>query len=165
MAYLCTLTDLQARLSTIGVTLRVDDDPDSIGQILQRATNKELLYVEPLYDRDQVQMDADAGGWTNDRACDLAAYYLCTRRGNLAPASVKEEYKSCIADLESIRDDECQIPMLAQRHRSSPTFSNVRIDTSYVSARIRVERTMSENSPTIGYSQYTDWATIAMIEY
>ncbi len=165
MAYLCTLTDLQSRLSTIGVTLRVDDDPSSVGQILQRATNKVFYYTEPLYDHLTILQDANLAGWTNDRAVDIAAYYICTRRANPCPQSVVDEYKEALLALEDVRLDLSQIPNVYQRHRSSPTFSNVKVDTSYISARIRVERSISESSPTIGYSQWNDWLTLGLVEY
>lgn len=163
--YLCTLTDVQNRLSTVGVTLRVDDDASTIGQCLSRATNKVYYYTEPLYDALEIQEDATSFGWVNDRAVDIACYYVCTRRANPCPASVMQDYKDALTQLEDIRVDQTQIPNVWQRHRSSPTFSNVKIDTSYVTAKIRVDRPTSSSDPTLGYSIYSNWETVGLIEY
>jgi hypothetical protein len=156
MAFLCTLTDLQQRISVLGVSLRVDDDPSTVNQCLQRATNRIKFYTADLYDNQVIQDDADSGGWTNDRATDLAVYYLCGRRLNPVPVSAKDDYEEAKLELEAVKSDLARIPDVAMRHTSAPTFSNVSVYGNYNYRKIRMQQSISEGTTSKLPTRY-DW--------
>lgn len=165
VAWYCSATDVIDRLSEQGVRLRLDDRPEAISSVLREAKNRVKFYCMPLYDEDDLQADADADGFVNDLATNLAVCYLCRRRGNVQPASVKEMCAETMADLEDIRRDMKQLPDVPQRHKSSPAFSNVTVDSWYTYKQVRVEMTISEDTSPVGYVQSVDWRSVGWVEY
>lgn len=162
--YYCTATDLQSRISSTGYNLRVDDDATAVTPCLQRAKNTILFYAEPLYGATDLQTNANAAGWVNDKATDIALYHLCARRGNPVPASIKEDYQQAMQELALVHDDNAHIPELAQRHTDAPTFSNIRVDPTFNYRKIRVERTLSDQTTPTGYTQTPDWRNLYSFE-
>lgn len=165
MAYLCTSTDVLNRLSERGYQLRLDDRPEAITSVLREATNRVKAYCLPLYDADDLQADADAGGFVNDLATSLAVCALCRRRGNTIPASFKDLCKQTNDDLEMVRRQQLQLPGVEQRHIASPAFSNVRVLPGYIFKKVRVESSISEGTTPRGYVQNIDWLSTYTIEY
>jgi hypothetical protein len=158
MAYYCTATDVIARLSAVGYAARLDDNPAAIKNVLQDATNKMRMYLEPIYNPTDLVADAQNGGWTNDRAVDIATGLLCRRRANPMPDAVKEAYQEAIESVEGMRRDDTQIPGIKPRHSMGPTFSNIRVDPRYIYRRIRVETQQSEHTAPTGYAQAVEWS-------
>ncbi len=164
-AYYCSLTDLYSRLSQTAVNLRIDDDASSIGPCQQEATNDIQAFCLPDYNANDLLSNANAAGWVNDRAIDLAAYYLCARRGNPVPASVEKRYERAMEMLRMVMDDQMYIPGIQRRHTDVPAWSNVRVWPSYEYKKIRVEMQTSEPTSPTGYSQFVDWPSLFAFEF
>lgn len=165
MSYYCTTTDIVDRLSQRGYDLRLDDNPQAYGAVLQEATNRVKLYCLPLYSDASLQADADAGGFTNDLATTLACYFLCRRRGNSPPAAIAEAYKEAMENLDDIRLELKQLPGVALTYTPYPAFSNVHLVPGYIFRQIRVEAPISESTTPVGYVQAMDWRSLYYFEY
>lgn len=157
VAYYCSATDVIERLSESGVRLRLDDRPEAIAQVLRRATNRVKAYCVPLYTADDLQADADAGGFVNDMATDLAVCELCRRRGNVIPASAKEQCKKVDEELEMVRRQQLALPGVELAFSPAPAFSNIRIMPGYLYKKARVEASISETTSRAGYVPAVDW--------
>lgn len=159
----CTEQDIQHLLSVDGEFLSEDDNGDGVLDAFEQAhvpmainyaTSRCNLYLQPLYDPSDL-----ATNWlVNYYATILAAAWLRSRRGNPVPTSLAEMVKETITDLKDIKQLNLQLPDSALRHVAWPAWSNVRVDPRYRVKQIRVERPISEPTPT-EYSQNVDWTS------
>lgn len=166
---LCTETDVQGLLSTEMEQAQLDDagvgpgDADQqarISQAIAWGSSKVLACLQPLYD----STDLTTSALVNEWATIASAYWLCSRRGNPVPESVQRMWlgtpgtddKGALGDLIAARKMELQIPDIGYRNPEWPAWSNVRVDPRYRTRQIRVERPISEQTPT-QYSQNIDW--------
>ncbi len=166
----CTDDDIVFLLSELGVDARLDDDGDgslSVGEqafLLQArnyATARVKFYCQVHYD------DADlATSWlVNEWATIIAAHRICVRRVNPVPDSIHallfgtgDPDRGVMGDLLDVRDQKAQIPDIGYRHVPWPAWSNVTVDPRYRLKQIRVQRPISERTPT-EYSQSIDWSS------
>ncbi len=157
--YYCDPGDIQRRLSTEGTELHLKDfgpgslagESGAIEDCIWDASEIINSFVTHLYRPEDLVTSA----YINRRCTDMAVYYLMTRRGNSAPGSIQRRYEECLDWLQKIHDQKLEIPMLPVRHTQAPAFSNVRIDMRYPTHRVRVERSISEKTPTM-YPQSVD---------
>jgi hypothetical protein len=115
-------------LTDLRVEFELEDGPaDAIGYAIRRATN---LTLELLRDS-TTSVDDLAGNETiQDKASDLAAFFLVGRGGQCSSASLKERYEEAKEYLEAVGLGEKQIPGLASAigKGGAPVLSNFTID-------------------------------------
>jgi hypothetical protein len=162
----CTAADVEGLLSALGVRSRLDDDQSGtedadesayMQQAREYATQRVKFYCMPHYD------DASLyGSWlVNDWATTIAAWWLSIRRGNAPTDALKELYQGSdgksgvMGDLKAIREKKMLIPEIGFRHPDWPAWSNVTTDVRFRVRQVRVQRLISEDSPT-EYAQTTD---------
>jgi phage gp36-like protein len=153
----CTLADLQNRLSDDGVNLRVDDKPTVTTAVINRATTKLDGYLRPRYDP-VTQLAASA--WVTEACATVAAYYLCGRRANPVPATLRRDFEDLInpdgksGELQLIRRDQMNLPDVPMRKVEVPVLSQPRIRLDPF-PRTVIERNRSTGQAQ-GYTQHAD---------
>ena len=91
----------------------------------------------------------------NQWATICAAWWFSHRRASPPPGAYDQLYKETLEDLKSVRKGENQVPDIGQRDVMWPAWSNVSINIGYALRKIRVERPISERTPT-PYPQNVD---------
>lgn len=157
----CSEDDLKALLSSVGQENRVDDDssgtlssPEQVYLDKARYWAKARVdfYCRLLYRESDL-----AESWlVNNWAVICGAYWLSCRRGNPPPGSFDDLYKEAVEDMKLVHSGQYQIPDIGLREVAWPAWSNVRVDQLYNLRRVRVQRPISEKSPT-PYRQNRDW--------
>lgn len=152
MAVYCDAEDVGFRWSAAGVELRADDDPAAVEWAINRASRRADFYLNRRYD----PAGFAGNDWVVEATADLAAVYLCRRRGNPVPASMQEAYDETIAELTEVKAGSADVPELTPRRRSAPQLSNVRVKRT-PTQHVVVNRGRSPNRdrPT-GYPQQID---------
>lgn len=146
----CTVQNIQDRLSLVGVTLRVDDDPTVVDAVIKNASTKINFYCFGKYSPEVLA----ANDWVTERCTDIATCILCKRRGNPCPQSVADDFDAAIADLQLIRTGAAQIPDAAQRKGQCPVLSQPRVKLYPVPESV-IERNRSTGNPQ-NYPQRND---------
>jgi hypothetical protein len=162
----CTDADVEGLLSALGVRSRLDDDQSGavetdesarLRQAREYATARVKFYALVHYADEKL-----ASSWlVNDWATTIAAYWLSARRLNTVPDSLRELYEGSdgkggvLGDLEAVRKKTMIIPDIAFRNVDWPAWSNVTVDPRYRVRQIRVQRQISEKTPT-QYPQTVD---------
>lgn len=118
--------------------------------VKQRLTNR--------YDDSQL-----ATAWSVNRwATAEAALWVCRRRGNPPPASVKDEVDEARATMREIQFGQAEVEDIGTRVPAWPWISNAIVDVRYDIARVRVQPAFSEGSQTY-YGQWPDWNTVFLL--
>jgi phage gp36-like protein len=165
----CDQGSVERYLSAQGVSLRLDDDGDGyISDTEQAALTDALIEASEtcnfyLFWKYTPTMLATSN-WVNRKATLLAAYRLCSRRGNPPPQIVVEDAARVEEDLKAVADGGRMVPNLALRRVLAPVFSNTRVDPRYNFRCIRVERQQSSSQPS-QLPQNTDWTDSVLFEY
>ncbi len=148
----CDLNDVKNRLSTAGVTLRLDDvPPDSAdGDVLDEASAIIDEYCLARYSPENLILSR----WTKHLCADIATALLCERRGNDVPATLQARHDKAIEKLERIHSGEYNIADIPQRRAAVPVLSNVRVQLGPV-PHVVVIPSRSTGSPT-DYAQRVD---------
>jgi curved DNA-binding protein CbpA len=157
----CTEEDIQHLLSEAGEQASIDDDGDdaltsfeqaNVTRAISYGTTRVNFYCQPLYDT----TDLSTSWLANEWATIIASRWLRTRRGNPCPKSLQDMYDEAIKDMEKVKKEEMQIPDIGKRNPDWPAWSNVSVSNAYRFKKIRVERPISERTPT-QYPQNPDW--------
>lgn len=165
----CTSAEVEALLSSDGLTGRVDDDASGtrsatesgyISSAISWATSRVNFYCLQQY----AAIDLSDSWLVNNWCVICAAYWLSCRRGNPSPGSFDQLYKEAIEDLKLVKSGTYQIPDVALRSAAWPAWSNVRVDALYSLRKIRVERPISDKSPPQGYTQSRDIGADYLVE-
>ena len=149
----CTQADVERILSAAGVRDRLDDDEDQLvssteheawTDILAGATDTVNFYCWSMYSPENL---ATSNFITNITA-KLAAYHLCTRRGNPAPESIQEQAQKAEEMLQRVYENSHPLPNVPLRRALAPAWSSIYCDPRYNHRVIRVERNASTQDPT-----------------
>jgi phage gp36-like protein len=149
-----TITNLQKRMSSTGVSLRIDDDSSAINNVIADAGVEAFGYVGNMY----AAIDLASSAWFEKKVTDIAAYYLCMRRNNKAPISVEKQYDKTIEDLEKAQKGSFRIPDCPMNKSFAPVLSAPRLKVTPF-PHIVIEDGRSTGNPE-GYpraSDVTDW--------
>ncbi len=123
-------------------------------------TDRVKLYACSRYDD-----AALAASWSAQRwATALAAQWLCRRRGNPSPESVDADAEGALEELAMLRSCALSLPDVGTRTAGWPFLSNVTVDLRYHTAKVRVEPSISEGTPT-QYAQKIDWDSALYLEW
>jgi len=165
----CTEADVQAILSVDGELEALDDNADGeidgpeagyMTQGINYAAARIMAYCQGLYD----VTDMTHSWLVNEWASILAAHYVRCRRGNPVPESLKElvfgdgseNNKGVMGELAAVQRQELQLDGIGYRNVPWPAWSNIRVDSRYRLRQARVERPISEQTPT-QYAPNIDW--------
>lgn len=159
--YYCDPGDLQRRISTEGVKLRLEDfgegslsgESGAIEDAIWDATELINSFCYSLYRPEDLKTSI----YINRRCVDLVIWYLYTRRGNIPTGSIQQRYQETLKWLEEIHTQKLEIPGVPVRWTQAPAWSNIRIDQRYPTFRIRVERSVSDKFAPTPYQQSVDW--------
>lgn len=146
----CQESDLQERFSPAAVTAWADQNGNNTEytNTVDDAINQASQEIEG-YARQRYTPAGLSGCDLIKRWCvTLAGFYLSTTRGNPAPASIEKEYGRILAKLEKVAAGTFQLPGVALRSDTRPTWSNLRVDRQYTQTKIRVEQQGSSQAPT-----------------
>lgn len=155
---------IAALLTSVGLLARVDDDNDGLLDTPAEQSNidKAKFYATQrvLFYCDQYEVSELSKSWlVYEWANIIAARWLCGRGANPVPDQIEKLYQEALADLQAIHDGRQDVPGLTMKDAGFPAWSNVRVDSNYDVKKIRVQRPISEQTPT-GYSQTDDgWAS------
>lgn len=123
---LTSIDAIKNKLSSAGVTLRLDDDPAPPGtddaDILEEAD--EIIYEHTIERYTETTLAASS--WVARAACLVATVLLCQRRGNPPPASLYSEYERYMERLEQCRLCRFNIPRASMREACVPRLINQR---------------------------------------
>src|SRR5262245_55184871 len=173
----CTEEDVKFVLSASGVRLRLDDNADGAVSGIElnwfvRArswgTSRVVHYLHTLYEPDDLANNEMVVQW----ASIIAAHWLAVRRGNPAPQSLREmlygdgseENRGVYGEMLDVKKGLFQLEDVGLRNAGWPAWSNVRRDIWYRVRQTRVERPISERTPT-EYSQNVDHAAEHIYEW
>lgn len=112
---------IQARLSSTGVSLRIDDNLTVMTDIIDRASIKVDTYCRARYEPALMA----SNDWVISHASTIGAVLLCRRRGNNVPRSIQDEYDETMEELKAVAAGTLNIPGLAERREAAPVLSNV----------------------------------------
>ncbi len=124
----------------------------------QRGTSKVKLYCNQRYDDTQLRLSGSVLNW----ATIVAAKFLCTRRVQGCPKSLKADYDETLEELGMVHSGQLSIEDIGTRNVDWPTITNVMVNPAYDGMRARVQQNVSEGTPT-GYSQYVDWNSSVLL--
>ncbi len=125
----------------------------------QYATSQVRDYCLGRYNDSQLVTSFSVNRW----ATALAARWLCRRRGQSAPDGINETAEEALEELRQVSVGMIKIGGLGTRTAGWPFISNVTVDPRFDTARVRVETSISEQTPT-QYAQYVDWNSVWAIE-
>lgn len=126
----------------------------------QHGTSKVKLYCNTRYDDSQLVLSGTVNDWATVGACK----WLCARRAQPIPKSIREEYDEAIEEMRMVQCGQLSIDDIGTRGSDWPTVSNVIVNPAYDGMRARVQPAISEGTPT-NYSQYIDWNSAALLGY
>lgn len=122
-----------------GITTPTRDDV--LYDAIEQATDKVNDYCYQLY----APAKLETSRWVRLRATQIAAHLLTQRKGE--PGRYQELYDSALNDLEEVRMIRRYIPRLQTIADHRPTADNQVINDTFLSARARVSRQSSSDSP------------------
>ena len=123
---------------------------DNLNDAINQATQELILTVGQRYSIASM----NSYDLIRRYATTIAAYILCTTRGNSPPVSLENEYFRLMGTgnqrglLDKIGTGAVSIPDLAMRGDLRPTMSNRRIDRRYNEKVVRIDKQTSTDSPT-----------------
>lgn len=120
---LCSSSDVQKILSSVGLSLRIDDDATATTWAIEEASVDVYGFAALQYE----EADLVASNWITRIAARLAAWYVCIRRGNPVPKSIDRIKESAWEQLEQVETGKKKIPDAPMRKELAPVLSNLRV--------------------------------------
>lgn len=130
----------------------------------QYGTTRVKFYCLSVYEDSDLFSNAQEHGSVNRWATSLAAQWLCRRRGQAAPAGVKDEAEEAVEEMKGVRTGMYRLEDAPTRTSGWPFLSNVTVDVGYYTAKARVEQSISELTP-VQYPQFVDWNSALYLEW
>lgn len=118
----------------------------------RKGTSKVKLYCNSRYDDSELAQSGTVLDW----ATVCAAKFLCTRRAQGCPKSIREDYDEALEEMRMVQCGQLMIEDIGTRGVDWPTVTNVTVNPAYSGMRARVQPNISEQTPT-NYAQYIDW--------
>lgn len=118
----------------------------------RKGTSKVKLYCNARYDDSALVLCGTVCDW----ATICAAKFLCTRRAQGCPKSIREDYDEAIEEMRQVQSGQLSLEGIGTRGVDWPSMTNVIVNPAYDGMRARVQPNISEGTPTV-YSQYVDW--------
>ncbi len=118
----------------------------------RKGTSKVKLYCNQRYDDVQLARSGSVLDW----ATVIAAKFLCTRRSQSCPKSIKADYEETIEELKAVYNGQLSIEDIGTRGADWPSVTNVIVNPAYDGMRARVQPNISDQVP-VSHYQYIDW--------
>ena len=118
----------------------------------RKGTSKVKLYCNQRYDDSQLALSGTACDWATIAACK----WLASRRAQPCPKSIKADYDEAIEEMKMVQAGQLALEDAGTRGVDWPTVVNVTVNPGYDGMRARVQRNMSEQTPT-AFGQFIDW--------
>jgi phage gp36-like protein len=139
----CTQSDIEAIWPPGDLLASVDDDASGtlsatelgyIDRAIERAANFLNARLEMRYRL----TDLSENTWCRDANAAIAAYWLSTRRGAVAPAQLQQQYDAYVAQLVAIVAGSIKLPQQAESFELMPGVSNfeIRLDEPWRKAQV-----------------------------
>lgn len=146
---------LDAVIGSCGVDLRVNDSETTVVSAAEQLFIDYAINVASgevdMYLANRYAPSALATSWVIYNWCSvLAAYRLTIRRCGSAPVALQFEYENVKKLMSEVQNGQLQIAGLPSLATPGCQFSNVRIDPRFVQRQMRVERVISDTTPTRG---------------
>lgn len=126
----------------------------------RRGTSRVKLYCNQRYDDSQLKLSGSVLDWATTIACK----YLCERRAQGCPKSIKSQYDEVMEELRMVQLGQLAIEDCGTRGSDWPVVTNVTVNPGRDGMRARVQPNMSEQTPT-AYTQFIDWNSVLAFEY
>ena len=126
----------------------------------RKGTSKVKLYCNARYDDSQLALSGTVLDW----ATVAAAKFLCTRRAQGCPKSIKETYDEAIEEMKMVQSGQLSIEDIGTRGVDWPTVTNVIVNPAYDGMRARVQPNISEQTPS-DYNQFVDWNSAVILAH
>jgi phage gp36-like protein len=149
MAEFTSLAEMESIWSTLGITLRLDDDDDGANDAAETALLDEVIadasdvcreYLQEIYEEDELS----ANRWVKRHCSWIACHLLSRRRGN--PGQFTEEYDRAIEKFNLVRRGRLFVPGAAPRGNLGPRMANQIVDLRYFRKKLRTQ-TQTSVSP------------------
>ncbi len=110
--------------------------------------------------------DSDlVNSWSVNRwATVIAGRWVAKRLCRSCPEGIDEDFEETLNELKAVRIGNLCIEDIGTRTSGWPFLSNVTVNPAYDYAKIRVEPSLSEQTPT-QYGQYIDWNSVLYVEW
>jgi hypothetical protein len=118
----------------------------------RKGTSKVKLYCNSRYDDSELVRSGTVLDW----ATTVAAKFLCTRRAQGCPKSLKMDYDEAIEEMRMVQAGQLSIEDIGTRGVDWPSIVNVTVDPGYDGMRARVQPNISEQTP-VSFGRYLDW--------
>lgn len=145
----------QARDSGVNATTGL-----RLTQACRRGTSKVKLYCNARYDDSQLALCGTANTW----ATVAAAKWLCTRRAQGCPKSIKADYDEALEEMRMVQAGQLSLEDIGTRGIDWPTVTNITVNPGYDGMRARVEPNISEQTPT-QFNTYIDWNSAVRLDF
>ncbi len=148
----CVLADIQNRLSVVGVTARIDDTPPTtLGDVIDEASRMVDRYCQTRYGANLALSNI-----VKHCTANIAAMFLCERRGNPVPIGIQRKYDRDLEFMEKVEAYGKLIPDIAETKAGVPTLSNVHVQlVPYPHTVVEAGVRRSTGTPQ-GYTQNRD---------
>lgn len=118
----------------------------------RKGTSKVKLYCNGRYDDSQLVLSGTVLDW----ATVVAAKFLCTRRAQGCPKSIRQDYEEALEEMQQVQAGQLLIEDIGTRGVDWPSMSNITVNPGYDGMRARVQQGISDTIPT-NYGQFVDW--------
>lgn len=135
----CSITDVDAILSSVGEIARLDDDDSGVADaanvtaVIEQATEEVNLYLCRRYEAATLATSA----WVKYCTAVVAAWLASRRRGNPPPEILDEEYKRYLEQLKQIQNGQLDVPYVNPQFDMTPATANYTVDSRFDRAKIR----------------------------
>lgn len=123
------------------------------------ATEECSLYLASRYDVANLSQSWMVNRW----ATTIALRWVAKRRYQAAPQGIESDYEEAKEQMKAVQMSKLNLPNIAPRTSSFPFMSNVTIDMSYWTRRVRVQPSISEPTQT-QYPQSIDYNSILYLQ-
>ncbi len=151
-------------ISSAGTNLRISD-LTTVGdnkaeywvELIAEATDIVNEYVLWFYDAEDLAQNR----WVRSRATWIGLVLLCRRRGNEVPKSILQRYMEIMDELRLVLLGRMHIPRLNTSVEMTPSMSNMHVDMTYRSRKLRVIPSISVGNVSgqqdLAYAYSYDW--------
>lgn len=126
----------------------------------RKGTSKVKLYCNGRYDDSQLVLSGSVCDW----ATICAAKFLCERRVQGCPKSLKANYDEAIEEMRMVQAGQLAIEDVGTRGADWPSMTNLTVVPGYDGMRARVQPFISEGTPT-AFGQYIDWNSAMRLNF
>lgn len=126
----------------------------------QYGTSQVKLYCCGRYDDSDLATCWSANRW----ATVCAGHWVARRVCRPCPKSIREDYEDALMEMKEVMVGSMRLEDIPTRTAGWPFISNTTVDIRYNTAKVRVEPSISEATPT-QFPQRVDWSSVFLLEY